>query len=401
MEHLILLVDTWVLHTFPHANHNILSASGHIVALLVTVALLVLVWYIFLFPLQYIIKIFLYKRRHKNSIYKMLYFRLSKIVKPPRYLVSIFLLEKTAIIFSLNNKTTSFVFFLMFLFVVLWWIFEIVKFILYGYLSMSADKNRKVRRELFNLLLNITKIILTIVAVLIILSKAGVNVSGLITSLGVGGIVLGLSAKDTLTNFFDSIRLVGESAFNLGDWIETSDAEGLVTEIGLVATKIRTFENALVTIPNSRLVNSSIKNWSKRLIGRQIKFDLRLKYTYDTKEISKVVEKIRAMIEAHDGTVTPKNINYLIKTKQTYKDSLFDAKDTLGVRSSLLVFLSEIDKYSMNILIYTFSVSVVWEDWLTIRQDVIMKTIDIIRESSLELAIPAEQIILEQDDSQE
>jgi len=222
-----------------------------------------------------------------------------------------------------------------------------------------------------------------------------VNVTGLITSLGIGGIVIGFSAKDTLTNFFDSIRLVGENAFNLGDWIETEELQGFVTEIGLAATRIRTFDNALVTIPNSKLAGGYIKNWSKRIIGRRIKFQLKLRYSYDTKEIDRVLYEIREMVEQHPDIVNDNKLKYLIKMKQTYTNGLFDTKDTLGVRSTLLVYLDHIDTYSMNVLIYAFSVSVNWEEWLRVKQDVIKKIIEIVDESELELAIPQEQILLE------
>jgi MscS family membrane protein len=276
-----------------------------------------------------------------------------------------------------------------------WWVYEIFKFMLYLSLSLRIEKQQSVRRELFNLMLNILKIVIAFVVVLILLSKIGVDITGLITSLGIGGIVIGLSAKDTLTNFFDSIRLVGENAFNLGDWIQTEEVQGFVTEIGLAATRIRTFDNALVTIPNSNLASGYIKNWSKRIIGRRIKFQLKLKYTYDTAEIDRVLFEIREMIEQHPDIVNDNKLKYLIKMKQTYDNGLFNTKDTLGVRSTLMVYLDNIDTYSMNILIYAFSISVKWEEWLGVKQDVIKKIIKIIDESELELAIPAEEILLD------
>jgi len=105
--------------------------------------------------------------------------------------------------------------------------------------------------------------------------------------------------------------------------------------------------------------------------------------------------EIKSMLESNKEIMTPKKIGHYIKTKQTYKDSLFDTQDTLGVRSSLLVYFNQIDEYSMNIMIYTFSISVVWEDWLRVKQDVLTGVIDIISASTLKLAVPAERILLE------
>ncbi len=264
---------------------------------------------------------------------------------------------------------------------------------------MRIEKQQSVRRELFNLILNIVKILLGVIILLIFLSKMGVNITGLITSLGVGGIVIGFSAKDTLTNFFDSIRLVGENAFNLGDWIETTELEGYVVEIGLAATRIRTFENALVTIPNSKLAAGYIKNWSKRVIGRRIKFHLKLKYTYDTKEIDRVLFEIRDMLEKHPDIVNENKLKYLIKMKQTHEKGLFNTKHSIGVQSALMVYLDQVDTYSMDILVYAYSISVKWEQWLHVKQDVIKKIIEIVDESDLMLAVPVEEIYLKEQQS--
>jgi MscS family membrane protein len=209
-------------------------------------------------------------------------------------------------------------------------------------------------------------------------------------------VLIGFTAKDTLTNFFDSIRLVSEQAFSLGDWIETEDVEGLVVEIGLAATRIRTFENALVTIPNSRLANSAIRNWSARLVGRRIKFNLRLRYTYDMEEMHRVLTTIRSMLEHHPDIVNEDRLRDLIRTKRTVENGLFNIEDKYGVKRTLLVYLDAIDTYSMDILIYAFSVSINWEEWLRVKQDVIARIIKIIDDSTLELAIPAEQVMLEQ-----
>ena len=208
-------------------------------------------------------------------------------------------------------------------------------------------------------------------------------------------VLIGFTAKDTLTNFFDSIRLVSEQAFSLGDWIETKDVEGFVVEIGLAATRVRTFDNALVTIPNSRLANSAIHNWSARLVGRRIKFNLRLKYTYDTAELTRVLEAIRDMLEHHPDIVNDTRLRHLIQNKRTFETGLFNIEDKYGVKKTLLVYLDTIDTYSMNLLIYAFSESVHWEKWLSVKQDVLKQIIEIVRDSKLELAVPQEEIRLE------
>ena len=285
--------------------------------------------------------------------------------------------------------------FIIRLFLILWLMYEIIKFLLYATLKKRLNSKRSARRELFNLFLNISKIVFTLIATVAILSKFGVNITALITSLGIGGVIIGFSAKDTLVNFFDSIRIISEDAFRQGDWIETKDVEGFVTELGLTSTQIRTFDNAMVTIPNTKLANDYIKNWSKRVIGRRIKFHIPIKYTNDTKEIDKVIYEIYEMLHSHPDIMNLNKLKYLKKMKTTYEDGLFNIEDKYGVRKTLLVYLDEFGKYSMNILVYAFSISVNWEEWLRVKQDVLKKIINIINESELEFAYPTQQILLE------
>ena len=393
MEHIINLINNSMPEKLMKVVAFIYTTPGHIVISAILILSIWLLSYLFKTPLRKFVLYKLYKNR-REYIYRLLFHRLQDIIKPFRYIISIFLFEKAINVFVVNDSI-EFYFYIIYLFVISWWVYEIIKFMLHVSLSLKIEKQQEVRRELFNLFLNIIKIVIAIVILFVILSKMGVDLTGLITSLGVGGIVIGLSAKDTLTNFFDSIRLVGENAFNLGDWIETKEVEGFVTEVGLAATRIRTFDNALVTIPNSKIASGYIKNWSKRIIGRRIKFQLKLKYTYDTVEIDRVLFEIREMLEKNSDIVNENKLKYLIKMKQTYENGLFDTKDRLGVRSTLFVYLDEIDEYSMNILIYAFSITINWEEWLIVKQEVLKSIIDIINESNLELAIPKEEIFLE------
>ncbi len=369
------------------------TTPGHIIVAFAFLIILFLIDIVIRYPLRSTVKLALYLHRDKLSN-RLLFRRYDKLTKPLRYLIYIFFIKHIISLFA-QTDSVDFLFSVLYILVVSWWAYEVVKFLLYTFLSIQINKQEHVRREFFNLFLNIVKIIIFIVAALIILAKMGVDLTGLITSLGIGGVLIGFTAKDTLTNFFDSIRLVSEQAFSLGDWIESGDIEGFVVEIGLAATRIRTFDNALVTIPNSKLANSAILNWSARLVGRRIKFDLRLKYTYDTAEISRVVDQIRKMLNTHPGIVNEAKLRDLVRSKRTVENGLFNIEDKFGVKKTLLVYFDSIDRYSMNILVYAFSESVNWEEWLRIKQDVLRQIIEIIDASSLELAVPAEEILLE------
>ncbi len=341
-----------------------------------------------------LIKFRLFINRNK-VFYRFLYYRVDKILKPFLYLIY-FHLFVNAIKNIINiNVVLDFFIFIVNLSLLLWFFYEITKFLIYSTLNSKIKSQKSARRELFHLLLNITKITIIIIAIVAILSKLNVDITALITSLGIGGVIIGFSAKDVLVNFFDSIRLISEDAFRQGDWIETREIEGFVTELGLTSTQIRTFDNAMVTIPNSKLANDYIKNWSKRLIGRRIKFHIPIKFTSNTKELDRVLYEIYEMLHSHPDIVNVNKVKYLKKMNQLHEDGLFNIEDKYGVRRTLLVYLDEISSYSLNILIYAFSISVNWEEWLRVKQDVIKKIIKIIDESELEFAYPTNEILLQ------
>jgi len=394
MEHFIAYLNQRLPEGIMQAAVMLHTTPGHVIVAVGLLAALLLLRLIFRYPVRSTIKLSLYLRR-RNIFYRLLFYRYEKLVRPLRYWVYLFFLHHIVALFVPDQTAwVAFLFGLANTFLIAWWVYEVIKFLLYTSLSIRIHRQETVRKELFNLFLNVIKIMIGAVVLLVVLAKMGIDLTGLITSLGIGGVLIGFTAKDTLTNFFDSIRLVSEEAFRLGDWIETKDAEGFVVEIGLVATRIRTFDNALVTIPNSKLANSAIHNWSARLVGRRIKFQLRLKYSCDTAEIDRVLSAIRDMLEHHPDIVNDTKLQHLIQNKRTFETGLFNIEDKYGVKKTLLVYLDAIDTYSMNILIYAFSESVQWEKWLSVKQDVIKKIIDIVHASTLKLAVPQQDIVI-------
>ena len=153
-----------------------------------------------------------------------------------------------------------------------------------------------------------------------------------------------------------------DNSFSQGDWIIANDVEGTVVDIRMRTTRIRTFDNAMITVPNSELANAHIKNYSKRRIGRRIKFSLGITYESDMKDIVQLKHDIYEMLHNHPHIATEKN-SALGKSKR------FEAikrEDLQGVKRTLLVYIDEYGASSINILIYCFTRSPNWEEWLSI-----------------------------------
>ena len=134
--------------------------------------------------------------------------------------------------------------------------------------------------------------------ILIVLQNMGVNVFSLLAGLGLGGLAFALAAKDTAANLFGSIMILTDRPFKIGDWVKMDGVEGTVEEIGFRSTRVRTFYNSLITIPNATIANVQIDNLGVRQYRRTT---ATLGVTYDTsmEKMNQFVEGIRKIIEGN------------------------------------------------------------------------------------------------------
>lgn len=145
------------------------------------------------------------------------------------------------------------------------------------------------------------KTLIFVVSIPLALWLLGQDVTGYLTGLGLGGLAFALAAQDTLKNFFGSFTLVLDRPFGVGDWVRIGEREGMVESVGLRSTRIRTFEDSLVTIPNSELVVSAIDNFGQR---RRRRYRTMISLTYDTPpdKLLLFCEEVRELIRAHPHT---------------------------------------------------------------------------------------------------
>jgi len=130
--------------------------------------------------------------------------------------------------------------------------------------QFTLKKNNLMDDQLAPMATKILKVFVVIFGVLIALQNFGLNVMSILAGLGLGGLALALAAQDTAANLFGSITIFADRPFQIGDWIKVGDTEGNVEDIGFRSTRIRTFYNSLVTIPNSTMAKDKIDNMSVR-----------------------------------------------------------------------------------------------------------------------------------------
>ncbi len=334
---------------------------------------------------------------HEDETDEVLIDNLDRIRKPVSLLINgiglKLALEVVRYPVPLSEKTELF-FYVFYIAMIAYILMMLVENIFFVYFHKTREnQNRQLRSELVNLMLSVTKVIIFLAATLFALIKMGVNVTGLVASLGIGGLAVALAAQDTLSNFFGLLKIIFDESFSQGDWIQTSDVEGTVVEIGFISTKIRTFDNALITVPNSKLANTPLKNWNRRTYGRRIKMHIGVTYSAKKENLRAAIEDIKNMLQTHPDIITPEKIDHR-SIRRRYKEAgkFLSIEDKLGIKTTLLVYLDNFGASSIDILLYTFSKSTNWEEWLKVKQDVMYKIMDILAKHDLEFAFPSQTL---------
>ncbi|MCK4840456.1 MAG: mechanosensitive ion channel family protein [Methylococcales bacterium] len=279
----------------------------------------------------------------------------------------------------------------------IWLFFKIIDSIILFQLQKISRANKELRKELLNLGVQAGKGLIVIVVFAFGLSHFGISLTAIMSTLGVGGLAFALAAKDTLSNLFGGITILLDNVFRMGDWVKVADVEGTVAEIGLRSTTIRTFDNALITVPNSLVSISSVMNWNRRAVGRRIKLHVGVTYESNMDDLRQGLDDIREMLRNHPGIANPKQSHS--SKRRNFKFS--SQADTQGIKSTQLVFLDRYNDASIGILIYCFTKTVDWAEWLAIKEDVLFKIAEILEKNRLEFAYPTQVIIHRPDNKKE
>jgi MscS family membrane protein len=155
--------------------------------------------------------------------------------------------------------------------------------------------------QLFPVIRKSLKVFVIIVAVLVTSQNLGMNVTGLLASLSIGGLAVGLAAQDTLSNLFGAVALFADKPFRVGDRVQLDSIDGTVEAIGLRSTRIRNLDGHLVTVPNRTMANANLTNVSQR---PNIKTVMNIGLTYDTpaENIELAMQIIESIYKPHPMT---------------------------------------------------------------------------------------------------
>ncbi len=231
-------------------------------------------------------------------------------------------------------------------------------------MSVRAESTEsKLDDQLVPLVRRALKIIVIVSGILILLQNFDVNVGSLVAGLGIGGVAIALAAKDTIANFFGSVMIFVDRPFQIGDWVRIGDTEGIVEEVGFRSTRVRTFYNSLVTVPNAHFTEAAIDNMGLREYRR---YSTVLNLTYDTtpEQMEAFVEGIRAIIVANP------------KSRKDYYE----------------IHFSNFGAHSLDVMVYIFFKVSSWTEELQERHNVLMEILRLASNLGVEFAFPTQTL---------
>ena len=171
-----------------------------------------------------------------------------------------------------------------------------------AFLQSKADKtDTKLDDQLVPLVRKALRVLVIALGGVFVLQNLDVDVGSLIAGLGLGGLAFALAAKDTVANLFGSITIFLDKPFQIGDWINAAGVEGVVEEVGFRSTRVRTFYNSLVSVPNAKIAAAVVDNYGLRQYRRTMA-TLGLTYDSSPDQVEAFCDGVRAIIKAHPDT---------------------------------------------------------------------------------------------------
>ncbi len=356
-----LLISTY--KQFPLLGYNIFGITyGQI---LLAIFLFILILFIRPFFVSFIIKIALKIASKTQTKYDD--FIVKNLKKPLRFLFFVVGLYVFVSLLYIQNRFIELLLSSLAMLTLFWMIYAVVE-AMQGvvYKTMNQISN-DLGDSLSKFLLRIIYILIWVVGASSILSLWGVNVTAVLASLGLGGLAFALAAKDTAANFFGSIALLVDKSIKIGDWIKVDGVEGIVEDIGMRTTKIRTFRKSLIVVPNQIVANSHIENFSRRNIRRVM---MRLGLTYNTtnEQIEAIIKDIKSMLKSHKG---------------------------IAQEETLLVNFENFGDSAKEILVYAFTNTAIWQEYLAIREEIQYKIEEIVLKNGSSFAFPSQSLYIE------
>jgi len=252
--------------------------------------------------------------------------------------------------------------------IVTWFAYRLAQGFEKAWVRHRQASNRDFDITTVSVLGRIVRIAVIVTGILTILSILDIPISGLLAAGGVGGIAIGLAARDLLANFFGGLMVFLDRPFSVGDWVRSPDREieGVVQKIGWRVTTIMKFDRRPMYVPNSVFTTITVENPS-RMTYRRIFEHVGVRYD-DFKQVQSIVDAIRSMLQSHED----------IASDQT-----------------LIVHFNHFGSSSLDIMVYCFTRTIVWAEYHAVREDVLIRVGEVIEQHDAEIAYPTQTLKLD------
>lgn len=274
-------------------------------------------------------------------------------------------------ILTLNNVNLSFIFELRIILIsiiTIWLLFRFISQYSKIYIEKKERNRENVDYDGVNFIKKITQIFTFLIVLIFCLGKLGVSTQSLAVISGAGSLAIGFAAKEMLTNIFGGLMIYLDKPFAVGDWIASPDKEieGDVEEIGWRRTRILTFAKHPIYVANSVFTDIIIEN-KTRMKSRRINENIPIRYI-DIHKMDKIVKDIKEMLNNHI------NINHRLISIVAF--------DTVSPNATLMLKL------------YAFTNTIEWVRHMEIKQDILIKVINIIQSNGGQLAYGVQEVVL-------
>jgi MscS family membrane protein len=246
-----------------------------------------------------------------------------------------------------------------------WAAYRLVDLIGLRLIKYAAQTENKLDDALMPLIPRVLKVFITVIGFVFIADNLNMDVSSLLAGLGLGGLAFALAAKDMVQNLFGSVTVLLDRTFTVGDWVIVGDVEGSVEQIGFRSTRIRTFYNSVVTVPNSKFITAEVDNMGER---RYRRLSCKLSLTYDTPP-----EKIEAFCEG---------VRELIRLHPYMRKDYYQ------------VYLNEFAASSLEVMLYVFWSTPEWNTELRERHRFLLDILRLAQRLGVEFAFPTQTLYM-------
>lgn len=249
--------------------------------------------------------------------------------------------------------------------VIVWFLMRLVNEVKENIVLRKAKLGEPLDRTTVDAIAKLLRATLVITGALVLLQSLGISISGVLAFGGVGGLAVGLAAKDMLANFFGGLTVYMDRPFSVGDWVRSPDQEieGTVEQIGWRRTVIRRFDKRPVYVPNAVFTSITVENPS-RMTHRRINESVGLRYD-DLNKVPPILNDVKTMLQQHEG----------IDQKQT-----------------LMVNFNQFNAHSLDFFIYCLTITRDWATYHDVKEDVLLKIGDIVEKHGAEMAFPTSTV---------